>query len=70
MEQGRDVYVVPGNINSENSIGTNELIKQGALLVSDYKDILKYGYNRKFWYIFEVVVLKELKILIFIKIHP
>ena len=48
LEQGRDVYVVPGNINSENSIGTNELIKQGALLVSDYKDILKYEYNRKF----------------------
>lgn len=29
-----------GNINSENSEGTNELIKQGAELVTSYKDIL------------------------------
>ena len=39
LEQGRDVYVVPGNINSINSIGTNELIKQGAKIVTTYKDI-------------------------------
>ena len=39
LEQGRDVYVVPGNINSINSVGTNELIKQGARLVTRYNDI-------------------------------
>ena len=39
LEQGRDVYVVPGNINSINSVGTNDLIKQGARLVTQYKDI-------------------------------
>ena len=39
LEQGRDVYVVPGNINSINSVGTNELIKQGAKLITTYKDI-------------------------------
>ena len=39
LEQGRDVYVVPGNINSINSVGTNELIKQGAKLVTNYKEI-------------------------------
>lgn len=39
LEQGRDVYVVPGNINSTNSVGTNELIKQGAKLVTTYKDV-------------------------------
>lgn len=39
LEQGRDVYVVPGNINSINSTGTNDLIKQGATLVSNYKEI-------------------------------
>ena len=39
LEQGRDVYIVPGNINSINSVGTNELIKQGAKLITTYKDI-------------------------------
>ena len=41
LEQGRDVYVVPGNINSENSVGTNHLIKQGAKIVVNYRDILQ-----------------------------
>lgn len=39
LEQGRDVFVVPGNINSINSVGTNDLIKQGARLVTTYEDI-------------------------------
>ena len=39
LEQGRDVYVVPGNINSINSVGTNRLIKQGAKLVTSYEEI-------------------------------
>lgn len=41
LEQGRDVFVVPGNINQENSIGTNELIKQGAKLITSYKDVIE-----------------------------
>lgn len=41
LEQGRDVFVVPGNINSETSIGTNDLIKQGAKLITSYKDVLE-----------------------------
>ena len=40
LEQGRDVYVVPGNINSINSVGTNELIKQGAKMVTNINDIV------------------------------
>ena len=39
LEQGRDVFVVPGNINSINSVGTNDLIKQGAKLITNYKEI-------------------------------
>ena len=40
MEQGKDVFVVPGNINSLNSVGTNNLIKDGAILVNNYNDII------------------------------
>lgn len=40
MEQGKEVYAVPGNINSLNSIGTNNLIKDGAIPVSNYSDII------------------------------
>ena len=39
LEQGRDVYVVPGNIDSIYSVGTNDLIKEGAKVATTYKDI-------------------------------
>lgn len=39
LEQGRDVFVVPGNINSICSVGSNCLIKQGAKLVTNYDEI-------------------------------
>lgn len=40
-EQGKDVFALPGNINSIYSIGTNKLIKDGAKLVLDVEDILE-----------------------------
>ena len=41
MEQGRDVYAVPGSIFSKKSAGTNLLISQGAIpLISIDKNIL------------------------------
>jgi DNA processing protein len=41
LEQGRDVFAIPGNIYSENSFGTNDIIKQGAKLVTSWKEIVE-----------------------------
>lgn len=41
LEQGKEVYVIPGNIDSPNSLGTNELIKQGAKLITNINDIFE-----------------------------
>lgn len=40
LEQGKDVYAVPGEIGRAQSAGTNELLKAGARLVTDAADIL------------------------------
>ena len=41
LEQGKNIYAVPGNIDNLNSYGTNELIKQGAKVVTKVQDILE-----------------------------
>jgi DNA processing protein len=40
IEQGREVFAVPGNISSRLSEGTNDLIRDGATPASNYSDIL------------------------------
>ena len=41
LEQGRDVFAVPGNVGIHGSSGTNQLIKDGAKLVATSADILE-----------------------------
>jgi DNA processing protein len=41
IEQGRDVFAVPGNITSAKSFGPNYLIRDGAKLVQNWLDIVE-----------------------------
>lgn len=41
LEQGREVFAVPGKVDSANSQGVNTLIRQGAKLTADISDILE-----------------------------
>jgi DNA processing protein len=47
IDQGREVFAVPGNISSPLSNGTNRLISEGAIPVSNHQDILD---NLKIFY--------------------
>ncbi len=40
LEQGKEVFTIPGDITKEQSKGCNELIKDGATLITNYQEIL------------------------------
>ena len=58
LEQGRDVFAVPGNINSPYSDGANELIRNGAHLISSALDIIS-EYSDEYVNIFKKAVNTE-----------
>lgn len=41
LEQNRDVFALPGSIYSENSFGTNSLIKQGAHPITSIEEVIE-----------------------------
>ncbi len=41
IEQGKDLFAIPGALNNPNSKGTNRLLKEGAQLVTETTDILQ-----------------------------
>lgn len=46
LEQGREIFVVPGNVDDFEFVGSNNLIKHGAIPVTTPKDIVAYYYAR------------------------
>lgn len=46
-EQGKEVFAVPGNINSIYSEGTNKLIRDGAIIALEIDDIIDNVYKLK-----------------------
>ncbi len=41
VEQGRRIFAVPGNVNTQNSNGCNDLIRKGAVLIENFDHVLE-----------------------------
>lgn len=41
-EQGKKVFAIPGRLDSKYGVGVNKLIQEGAILVTELEDIMKY----------------------------
>ena len=46
LEEGRDLFAMPGSIFAETSKGTNRLLQMGAMALTDTEDILQVFQNR------------------------
>ena len=42
LEQGKEVFAVPGKIDDPRAQGTNRLIEQGAKIITSFDDILEF----------------------------
>ena len=49
LEQGRDVFAIPGPLGNPSCEGTHQLIQQGALLITTPKDVLDYLQSTLNW---------------------
>lgn len=58
LEQGRDIFAVPGNITDPNYAGCNQLIQEGAHLVTSALDVIS-EYREEYIHIFEKAVQTE-----------
>lgn len=48
LDQNREIFAVPGDINNKNYAGSNELLKAGAAIATEPQDILNYfGLSQK-----------------------
>ena len=73
LEQSREVFAVPGNINQPNAAGVNLLIRDGAIPITSIEEvpeILQIGESKTFKRKLEKCSNDEKKILRYIKENP